>query len=200
MLNFILMSHTMLNYLPVFLYFIKVFFVTGAQRYTVSVELPSCILSTFLSYNKDILISNKPIYFKHFSNNHLNYVTQLLYDTGNTKEWVKLKHEFNLNKNFYFNWMNFIHLIPQKWKNIIKNNRISKNLLLLNHHLVKSNILLSLEKNSKELYLIQLTFDFCKSTSKIYFEKHFNNCVLGWKYIYIPSCIVNSDPYTRYFQ
>ena len=91
-------------------------------------------------------------------------------------------------------------LNPQKWKNTIKNNRISEN-LFLNHHLIKCNILLSLEKlNSKELYLIQLTCDFCKSTSQIYFEKHFNDCVLDWKYIYILPRIVTSDPYTRYFQ
>ena len=92
-----------------------------SQHFTVSSEFPSCILPTFLWYSKDILISNKPIYCKHFSN---NYVTQLFYDTGNTKEWVKLKHEFNLNNNLYFNWMQLIHSIPQKLKNIIKNNRI----------------------------------------------------------------------------
>ena len=40
------------------------------------------------------------------------------------KEWVKLKQEFNLNNNLYFNSMQLIHWIPQKWKNIIKNDRI----------------------------------------------------------------------------
>ena len=71
----------------------------------------------------------------------------------------------------------------------------------MNDHFIKCNILLSLEKlNSKELYLIQLTRDFCKPTSQIYFEKHFKDCVLDWKYIYILPRIVTSDPYTRYFQ
>ena len=92
-----------------------------SQHFTVSLDLPSCILSSFLWYNKNILISNKPIYFKHFSNNNLNYVTQLFDDTGNTKEWMKLKHEFNLNNNLYFKWMQLIHSIPQKWKNTINN-------------------------------------------------------------------------------
>ena len=97
--------------------------------------------------------------------------------------------------------MQLIYSIPQKWKNAIKNNRISQNLLFLNHHLIKCNILLNLEKlNSKELYWIQLTHDFCKPTSQIYFEKHFNDCVLDWKYIYVLPRIVTSDPYTRYFQ
>ena len=132
-----------------------------------------------------MLISNKPIHFKHFSNNNINYVTQLFDGTGNTKQWIKLKHEFNLNNNLYFKWIQLIHSITQKWKDTINNNRISEN-LFLNHHLIKCNILLSLEKlNSKELYLIRLTRDFCKPTSQISFEKHFNDCVLEWKYIYV---------------
>ena len=106
-----------------------------------------------------------------------------------------------MNNNLYFKWMQLIHSIPQKWKNTINNNRISENLLFLNHHLIKCNILLSLEKlNSKELYWIQLTRDFCKPASQIYFEKHFNDWVLDWKYIYVLQRIVTSDPYTRYFQ
>ena len=121
-LNFILISHT-INYfiklLTSFLVFHKKSFHYWSQHFTVSPELPSCILSTFLRYNKDILISNKPIYFKHFSNN-LNYVTQLFDDKRNTKERVKLKYKFSLNNNFffnwnlYFNWMQLIHSIPQK--------------------------------------------------------------------------------------
>ena len=71
----------------------------------------------------------------------------------------------------------------------------------MNEHLIKCNISLSLEKlNSKELYFIQLTSNFYKPTSQIYFEKHFKDPVLDWKYIYILPWIVTSDPYTRYFQ
>ena len=44
----------------------------------------------------------------------------MLRNTGNTKEWVKLKHQFNLNNNLYFNWMEPIYSIPQKWESIIK--------------------------------------------------------------------------------
>ena len=128
-LNFILISHTMLNYWPVFLYFLKIFFVAGAN--TVSSELPSCVLFTFLWYNKGLLISNKPIYFKHFSNNNLNYVNQMFPDMRNPREWTKLKHEFNSNINIYFHWMQLIHSIPQKSKNIIKNNRIPENVLFI---------------------------------------------------------------------
>ena len=181
--------------------FYKNIFGCWSQDFTVSPDIPSCILFSFLWYNKDILISIKPIYFKHFSNNNLNYVTQLFDDTGNTKEWLKSKHEFNLKNNLYFRWMQRTHSTPQKWKTTIKNNRISENLLFLNHHLIKCNILISLEKsNSRELYLIQLTREICKPTSQICFEKHFKDCVLDWKYIYVLPRIVTSDPYTRFFQ
>ena len=81
----ILISHTMLNYLPVLPIIYKNILNTGANIFTVSPELPSCILSTFLRYNKNILITNKPMYFKYFSNGNLNYVTQLFCDTRNTK-------------------------------------------------------------------------------------------------------------------
>ena len=33
---------------------------------------------------------------------------------GIKKEWVKLKHEHNLDNNLYFKWMQLIHPIPQK--------------------------------------------------------------------------------------
>ena len=110
--------HSNLSYdtklLTSFLVFHKNIFCYWSQHFTVFPDLPFCILSSFLWYSKDILISNKPIYFKHISNNNLNYVTQLFDDTGNTKEWMKLKHEFNLNNNLYFKWMQLIHSIPQK--------------------------------------------------------------------------------------
>ena len=62
--------------------------------------------------------------------------------------------------------MQLIQSIPKKWKNIIKNNRISENLLILNHHFIKCNVLFGVEKlNSKKLCLIQLTFDFSDQIS-----------------------------------
>ena len=70
-------------------------------------------------------------------------------------------------------------LNTSKMEKYHRNNRISENILFLNHHLIKCNILLSLEKlNSKELYLIQLTRVLCRPTSKIYFEKHLTTAYL----------------------
>ena len=70
----------------------------------------------------------------------------------------------------------------------------------MNYLLVKYNLLLSLEKlNSKGLYLIQLTPDFCKTTSKIYYEKPLNDFLLHRNYIYVLQHIVTCDLYGRYF-
>ena len=123
-LNFILISHTIQDYSPVFLYFIKSFFAIEAKTLLFlrsSFPLFYALYMVCISISIRILISNKPIYFKHVSNNNLNYVTQLFDDTGNTKELVKSKREFNLNNYFYFKWMQLIHSIPQKWQNTIKN-------------------------------------------------------------------------------
>ena len=102
---------------------------------------------------------------------------------------------------FILNGCNLFTQYLKHWKLPLKKLEYLKTFSFLNHNLIKCNILLSLEKlNSKELYLIQLTHDFCKPSSQICFEKHFSDCVLDWKYIYILPCIVTSDPCTRYFQ
>ena len=117
------------------------------------------------------------------------------------------KNGWNQNANsiwtiiFILNGCNLFTHYLKNGKIPLKIKEYLKTFFFLNHHLIKSNILLSLEKlNSKELYLIQLTHDLCTSISQIYFEKHFNDCVLDWKYIYVLPRIVTSDPYTRYFR
>ena len=73
--------HSNLSYDATLLFSFSVFYKNHfrfwSQHFSVSPELPSCILVTFLWFNKDILISNKSIYFKHFGNKNLNYITQL---------------------------------------------------------------------------------------------------------------------------
>ena len=36
------------------------------------------------------------------------------------KKWLKFKREHNLNQNSYFQWVQLIDSIPEKWKFIIK--------------------------------------------------------------------------------
>ena len=60
--------------------------------------------------------------------------------------------------------------------------------------------------NSSILFHFTGEFDYFTITelnlkeSQIYFEKHFKDCALDCKYIYIRPRIATSDPHTRYFQ
>ena len=65
---------------------------------------------------------------------------------GNFESLNELKTEFSLAHNLHFPWMQLINPIPLNWRNIIKNNCSSTNLLLMNHQLVKkNNLIISLD-------------------------------------------------------
>ena len=97
--------------------------------------------------------------------------------------------------------MQLINSIPLNLRNIIKNNCSSINLLLLNHHLVKNNDLISLDKlYFRELYNILVYLSPHRPTSHIYFENLFREQDLYWKKIYLLSRKVLLDCYVRSFQ
>ena len=77
-------------------------------------------------------------------------------ENGEIKSWNDLKNEFKLEQRLYFKWMQLVNAIPSNWKNNLKHSdTYSQNLILLDHHLVKSNSLFSIEKlESRELYCI----------------------------------------------
>ena len=109
-------------------------------------EVPSCIQSNCLWCNRHLLIDKRPVYLQSLANKNVNFLDNLLDGSGNFKSWNELKTEFNLAGNLYFSWMQPINSMPLNWRNIIKNNCSSTNVLLLNHHLVKKNNLISLGK------------------------------------------------------
>ena len=43
-----------------------------------------------------------------------------LNNNGPIKKWHKFKREYNLHQNSYFQWVQLIDSIPEKWKFIIK--------------------------------------------------------------------------------
>ena len=97
--------------------------------------------------------------------------------------------------------MQLINAIPSKWKKIIKDEEKCENLLLSNHHLIKHNNLVCLEKvTCKELYSVQILNLNCKPTFQYYFEIKFPDVEFDWKYIYTLSRKITTDPYSRYFQ
>ena len=74
-------------------------------------------------------------------------------------------------------------------------------MLLLNHHLVKKNNLISLDKlHCRELYNILVYISPHKPTSQIYFENLFWEQDLNWKEIYLLPRKVLLDSYVRTFQ
>ena len=83
-------------------------------------EIPSCILSQYLWYNANIHIDKTSIHFSRFSEKDINFVSQLFSNNGFIKKWQKFKREYNLHQNPYFQWVELIDSIPEKWKFIIK--------------------------------------------------------------------------------
>ena len=134
-------------------------------------EVLFCIQSNFFWYIKHLLIDITPVYLQLFANKKVNFLDILLAVSGNFKSWNELKAEFNLADNLYFAWMQLISSIPLNWRNIIKNNCFSTNLLLRNHHLAKKNNSISLDKlHCQELYNMLVYISRHKPTSQLCFE------------------------------
>ena len=84
------------------------------NRLTMITEVPSCILSHYLWYNRSIQVDNSSVYFLKFSEKNINYVSQLFSDNGSIKQWHEFKREHNLHESFYFQWLQLIEYIPQR--------------------------------------------------------------------------------------
>ena len=163
-------------------------------------EVPSCIQSNFLWYNKHMLTDYKPVYLSSFCDKNVNYINNLRSCLGNFKSWNVLKTELKLADSSYFSWMQLINAIPLNWKLIIKHNRSSENLLFLNHHLIKKKNLVSLDKlRCRELYNVLVYTSLHKPTSQVYFKNLFREQELHWKEIYILPRKVMSDHFNIKF-
>ena len=116
-----------------------------------------------------------------------------------SKNWNTLKHEYDLQNNFYFQWMQLISATPSNWKNIIKQSNDINTFTTTQHHFIRSSRVLTVQKaTSKELYWILITTIEHKPTSQKYFEKKLTD--LDWKEIYIAPHIVSINTYMRCFQ
>ena len=100
-------------------------------------ELPSCIMSNFLWFNKHNLVEKKSIFFRYFYDKGLNFDYQLLDNNESVKSWSSIKEEFDFNNISNFKWQQRIYAIPPFWKKIIKETDNADNLSLPNHHLIK---------------------------------------------------------------
>ena len=130
-------------------------------------ETPSCILPRFLWYNIYTQIDEGDVHLSRFSQKNLNFISQL-FDTKDTvKGWNHLIQEYHFNNNSYFQWLQLINWIPEKWKFSIKppcSDAI--NVIIYGDHLTKGSRILILEKlTSKDLYQILISGSTNKITS-----------------------------------
>ena len=56
-------------------------------------------------------------------------------------------NDFQLTQKLYFKWFQLIHAIPKSWKLAVLNDKGNcQNIVYLNHHLIKNNEILVIEK------------------------------------------------------
>ena len=139
--------------------FYKEIFLNWKTFFSKTPETPSSILSQVLWYNIYIQIDEGDVYLSRFSQNNLNVISQLFNTNCLIKAWHLLKQEYHLNNNSYFQWLQLINSVPEKWKLTIKQSSSdAKNLIIHGHHLIKGSRILILEKlTSKELYQILIS-------------------------------------------
>ena len=165
-------------------------------------EIPSCNLSQYLWYSKSIQVDYASIFFLKFSEKNINYVSQLFSDNGPIKQWHEFNREHNLHESFYFQWLQLIDSIPQRWKIIIKGNyENATNLIIHDHHLVKGSRVTALDKlTSTEIYSILISRAQNKPSSNIYFENLYNDYNIDWTAIHMLPRLITYNTYMQSFQ
>ena len=118
--------------------------------------LPSAIASQALWYNKNIKIDNKSIYLSEISEKSLNCVGNLF------NERQKLKNDLSdVKENIH-------------------------DLIFQNHHLIrKHHIHFTNRLSSKEIYNVLIAQKEEQTSSRLYYQKSFNNSSFDWKSIYL---------------
>ena len=98
--------------------------------------------------------------------------------------------------------MQLVNTIHSDWKNnLTHSDNYSHDLILLDHHLVKSISLFNMEKlESRELYCIINPSRNRKPTLQIYFEKKLDTKELDWRVFYTLPRKVTTNAYLRSFQ
>ena len=103
-------------------------------------------------------------------------------DNGNIKLWKDLKIEFHLEDTHKIYRLQIIDALPKTWKDIIlKDKGNTKKVVIFDHHIVRNSQICSLNKITKELYLIAVDVNTVKPTEQDYFENLFETSQFNWK-------------------
>ena len=152
--------------------------------------------------NRSIQVDNSSVYFLKFSEKNINYFSQLFSDNESIKQWHECKREHNLHESFYFQWLQLIDSIPQRWKIIIKENYENAiNIIIHDHHLVKGSRVITLDElTSTEINSILISRAQSKPVSNIYFENLYSDYIIDWTTIYMLPRLITNNTYLRSFQ
>ena len=88
-------------------------------------------------------MDNASVCFLKFSKK----ISIIFCNKGFIKQWHEFKSENKLHESSYFQWLQLIDSIPQRWKIINKENyENTTNLVIDDHHLVKGSKVITLDK------------------------------------------------------
>ena len=165
----------------------------------------SCVLSQFLWFNKYIEIDTSYINTYVFANKNIKFISDLMDEDCNFKSWDKMKSDYLLSNAMHHQWLQILHAIPKHWLRILKNdmvkNNADNNLFVLDHHVIKQNLVQDIKKlTAKEIYTILILKVENIPTSQAYFENIFQNENLDWNEIYILPRIITVNSSHRLFQ
>ena len=83
-----------------------------------------------------ILTTNSYFFVQKNILKKLRNVNDLIKENGKFKTWENITHEFKIDKNLYFKWIQLVHAIPNHRKKKLTESTInSQNLSYLNHDL-----------------------------------------------------------------
>ena len=105
-------------------------------------------------------------------------------------------------KVLYFQWLQLIDSIPERWNFIIKENfENATDLIIHDQHLVQSSRGIILDKlTSTEIYSTLISKAQNKPSSNVYFKNLYNDYNIDWTAIYMLPRLVIHNIYMQSFQ
>ena len=98
-------------------------------------------------------------------------------------------NDFQLTRNSYFKWFQLIHAVPKLWNLAVLNGKGNWKNIYLNHHLIKNNQILVIEKLiPKKLYSLSIVLKNELPTSQNYFSNILPNLQVKWREVYLLPC------------
>ena len=142
------------------------------------------------------------MFYKEFSENQLNFLTNFFDLYGKLKSWSDLVKDYNLNHKLFFKKCQLIRTLPKPWKKLITNDKRNYcKTVILNHTLLRDNHIYSIEKlNAKEHYYLSICFKKVLLSSEKYFENIFPDNSVKWRDVYILPQLVTKNSFLHMFR